>query len=90
MCEHEWEAALPRGVWRACGGENTHCRAAPCIANTREMGFFVLVGVTVLLHDAPSGSGGGESSVAQFHPSLRGKGAESVILLCRPGRNIPC
>lgn len=69
---------------------HTHCRAVPCIANSQEIGFFVLVAITVLLCDAPSGSGGGEFSMAQFHPSLREKGTESVILLCRPGRNIPC
>lgn len=69
---------------------HTHCPAAPCAANRQEMGFFVWVGVTVLLHDAPGESGGGESSMAQFHPRLREKGTESVMLLCRPGRNIPC
>lgn len=68
---------------------HTRCRALPCSADCQEIAFFVLVGVTVLLHDTPGGSGGAESPMAQFHPSLKEKGTESVILLCRPGRNIP-
>lgn len=63
---------------------HTHCRAAPFIANSQEIGFFVLVCITVLLRDTPSGSGEGESSMAQFHPSLREKGTESVILPFSP------